>query len=300
MPEVSVIMNCYNGEKFLEQSINSVINQTFKNWELIFWDNKSSDQSKKIFKKFNDKRLKYFYSNIHTNLYEARNKAILKSRGKILTFLDVDDIWLTDKLEKQVKIFKTKKKINLVYSNYFIKKKFLYFEYKKLAKNFKLPSGYIINDLLKNYFIGLLTIAIRKNSLKNKYKVFDSNLNYVADFAFILNFSLKNKFYGIQKPLAIYRLHSNQQQKKFFFPQAEDFCNLYNKLEKNKIFYRNNNFKFLKEKNFFCSNIIKIKKENLFRNFIYFLKIKKIKLKIKLILILFFRKVVINNFLKVY
>ena len=55
LPKVSIIMNCHNGEKYLKKSISSVINQTYKNWELIFWDNKSTDRSEKIFKDFKDK-----------------------------------------------------------------------------------------------------------------------------------------------------------------------------------------------------------------------------------------------------
>ena len=67
-PLVSIIMNCHNGEKFLEKSLKSVINQTYKNWELIFWDNNSHDDSKKIFKKFIDKRFHYYKSKRLLNL----------------------------------------------------------------------------------------------------------------------------------------------------------------------------------------------------------------------------------------
>ena len=61
-PLVSIIMNCHNGEKYLKKSVSSIINQSYRNWELIFWDNKSSDNSAKILKNFKDKRIKYFYS----------------------------------------------------------------------------------------------------------------------------------------------------------------------------------------------------------------------------------------------
>ena len=61
-PLVSIIMNCLNGEKYLNSAIDSVINQTYKNWELIFWDNRSTDNSANILKKYKDKRIKYFYS----------------------------------------------------------------------------------------------------------------------------------------------------------------------------------------------------------------------------------------------
>ena len=80
-PLVSVIMNCHNGEKYLRESINSVMSQSYKNWELIFWDNNSNDNSKKVLLNFKDKRIKYFYSKSFLNLYHARNLAIKKSKG---------------------------------------------------------------------------------------------------------------------------------------------------------------------------------------------------------------------------
>ena len=61
-PLVSIIMNCYNGEKYLKDSIQSILNQNYKNWELIFWDNQSEDRSKLFFKEFKDKRLNYYYA----------------------------------------------------------------------------------------------------------------------------------------------------------------------------------------------------------------------------------------------
>ena len=92
-------MNCYNGEKYLRKSISSVIHQTYKNWELIFWDNNSSDNSASIFKDFKDKRLKYYKSNNYLKLYKARNKALEKSKGKYVTFIDTDDWWLKKNLK---------------------------------------------------------------------------------------------------------------------------------------------------------------------------------------------------------
>ena len=80
-PLVSIIMNCYNGQAYLDEALKSVVNQTYKNWEIIFWDNCSTDNSSKIFKKFEDKRFKYFLSKKHTVLYEARNLAIEKISG---------------------------------------------------------------------------------------------------------------------------------------------------------------------------------------------------------------------------
>ena len=92
-PLVSIIMNCYNGEVYLKKSIESVLSQTYENWELIFWDNKSEDKSAKIFKSYNEKRFKYYYASQHTILYEARNEAIKRSSGEFIAFLDTDDFW---------------------------------------------------------------------------------------------------------------------------------------------------------------------------------------------------------------
>ena len=121
-PLVSVIMNCYNGAKYLDESIQSVISQTYDNWELIFWDNRSEDNSSKIFKKYQDKRFKYFYANKHTSLYEARNLAVQKSTGDFISFLDTDDLWEKQKLEKQMDYFDDHS-IGVVYSNYWLVKK---------------------------------------------------------------------------------------------------------------------------------------------------------------------------------
>jgi glycosyltransferase involved in cell wall biosynthesis len=84
-------MNCHNGERFLQASLKSVLNQNYKNWELIFFDNSSTDKSRKIFNSFNDSRFKYFYNQNKINLYDARNKAIIKTKGDFVAFIDVDD-----------------------------------------------------------------------------------------------------------------------------------------------------------------------------------------------------------------
>ena len=114
-PLISIIMNCYNGEKYLKKSINSIINQSYKNWELIFWDNQSQDNSKKILLSFKDKRIKYFKSKKLLNLYNARNLAITKSIGTYICFLDTDDWWMKKKLQTQVNFINNNKKVNFIY-----------------------------------------------------------------------------------------------------------------------------------------------------------------------------------------
>ena len=96
---VSVIINSFNGAKFLEKSINSVLNQTYQNFEIIFWDNASSDETKQKIKNFSDSRLKPIFSTSFKRLYDAKHQAILNSNGKYLAFLDVDDWWNEEKVQ---------------------------------------------------------------------------------------------------------------------------------------------------------------------------------------------------------
>ena len=87
---VSIIMNCFNGEEFLVEAIDSVFNQTYTDWEIIFFDNASTDGSREIAKSYGSK-LKYFRINKTVPLGEARNKAITNASGKYLAFLDCDE-----------------------------------------------------------------------------------------------------------------------------------------------------------------------------------------------------------------
>ena len=196
-PLVSIIMNCHNGEKFLQESVKSIINQTYKNWELIFLDNISNDNSKKIIKSFDDRRVKYFKTKKFLTLYYARNLAIKKAKGKYICFLDVDDFWTKDKLKKQIFFFLKNIEYKILYSNYFIldeKRKT-----KKIKiKNKDLSKTNITQKLLSNYDVGILTLMIEKSVFK-KYK-FNNEYNIIGDFDFMIRASLKLKIGYIQKP----------------------------------------------------------------------------------------------------
>ena len=92
MPKISILMNAYNAELYLEEAINSIYNQTFNDWEIIFIDNCSIDQTCKIAQSY-DNRLKYFKTNENIPLGAARNFGLNFVSGKYLTFLDTDDVW---------------------------------------------------------------------------------------------------------------------------------------------------------------------------------------------------------------
>ena len=252
LPLVSVIINCHNGEKFLNKSIQSVINQTYNNWEIIFWDNKSTDKSEQIVRSFKDRRIKYFKSNKFQRLYKTRNLAIKKSKGKYLCFLDTDDLWNKNKLSAQINLIK-KKNCKIIYTNFFIKnekKRSSYLAYKNA-----LPEGYITQDLLSNYCIGILTIMIdRKIFKKNR---FNDRYNVIGDFDLFLKLSKKYEISAIQKPLATFRMH----EKNF----STRNLGLY--LEELNFWFKNNRFKLYNNFNLkqIKINILKLKTKKIIK-----------------------------------
>lgn len=210
-PLVSVIMNCYNGEKYLHEAIDSVIAQTYQNWEIIFWNNQSTDQSLEIFSGYKDSRLKCFMAENHTDLYEARNCAVKHASGDFLAFLDVDDLWVKDKLQKQLLLFENES-VGLVYGNYIVMDE-LSGQNKCMYQN-ELPTKWVRNDLLKKYDVGLLTIMVRRTSLDSLHKLFDPRFHIIGDFDFVLRMSVQWQFDCVQEPIAYYRQHADSESVK--------------------------------------------------------------------------------------
>ena len=286
-PLVSIIMNCFNGEKYLTESLKSIQNQNYKNWELIFWDNRSTDRSRIFFKKFRDKRFKYYYAKKFTNLYTARNLAIKKAKGKILTFLDVDDLWMPKKLSKQVSFFNKNKNAQILYSNYFNLRKYFGIYFKNLQFKKNLPSGFISNELLNSYCVAWLTVAFKKNYIKKKS--FNEKLDMVSDFDFIINASLKKKIFCIQEPLAISRKHSEQLQRKNFYLQAEHYLKWYNIAKLNIKLKKLRNLNNFLNRIIFFEKVLTFKKENkFFKNIFQVFLSGKIKLAFKLLVFVSF------------
>ena len=243
MKKVSVIINCHNGEKYLKKCISSVINQKYQNFEIIFFDNFSSDNSKKIAIDFKEKRLKYFFNKNKIPLYQARNKALKKTTGEIIAFLDVDDWWNKNYLSSREKLF-----INKNY-DYFYSNTLIFYEnsnkYKKYKKYF-LPSGKIYKSLAEDYFVIISGLMIRKKVFK-EVGHFNDEFNIIGDFDFVMRIAKKFNAHGLNRPLVYYRIHKNN-------------------------FSRINSKIFFKEFKFWLKNQIKLKDKDFFENKKYFEK----------------------------
>ena len=97
---VSVIMPAYNVEKYIGEAIQSVLNQTYKNFELIIFDDGSTDKTWEIIQSFNDSRIIAIRHQQNKGVAEARNTALKIAKGKWVALIDSDDVWLSDRLEK--------------------------------------------------------------------------------------------------------------------------------------------------------------------------------------------------------
>jgi len=205
-------MNCLNCEKYLREAIDSVYSQIYYNWEIIFWDNASTDNSAEIAKSY-DKRLKYFRGEKTVPLYAGRNFALQCSKGKYIALLDCDDIWLPGKLEKQIPLFENDDEIGLVFSD-----SILFNERGKKKKFFKIvkpAKGDVFSELLKCNFVHLPTVVIRTEAMNSLDYWFDSRLNMIGDYDAWLRISRKWKFEYVHKPLAKYRVHKNNITNKY-------------------------------------------------------------------------------------
>lgn len=236
MPLVSVIMNCYNGEAYLSEALDSVFNQTFKDYEIVFWDNQSNDNSAKIALSYGDK-VCYFLGESFLSLGEARNEAVSRARGKYITFLDCDDVWLPSKLEEQVQLMEGKPDIGFLYSNYYqlntnANKKQI------MLKNSQ-PVGFVFKEFFIDYPVAILTVMIRKSDWDHLEIVFDKNLNLAEEYDAFLRFLLNVKAGYISNPIATYRVHSEMNSNKFYSKWPEELEYIINKFINNNPEFQN-------------------------------------------------------------
>lgn len=212
-PLISIVTPAYNAAGFIAESINSVIVQTYTHWEMIIVDDGSTDDTKKVVAEFaqRDSRIKYHYQQ-NGRQGKARNLAISKASGEYIAFLDADDLWVSNKLEKQLEVFE-KENCDLVYTSGNI------FEanIQNLVKAIKVPEGLQNNNsfILKQLFgysVPILSVMVKKEHLL-KVNGFDENLQVQNAEDYQLWIKLCDngtRFYGLQDELFYYRVHANQ------------------------------------------------------------------------------------------
>ena len=210
-PLVSVIINCYNGEQYLREAIDSVIAQTYNNWEIVFWDNQSTDSTREIVDSYDDSRIHYFYASKHTSLGEARNLAVEKANGEYINFLDADDVWSNDKLEKQITLI-VPGKIEVVYTGYDIiadkeaKHSALYAAF-MYNKDRKMKSILTIDDFLLNGYTIVFSSVLFNKRIYIGVGGINPKFEQNEDFDIILKFATKTDIGYVDGALTKYRIH---------------------------------------------------------------------------------------------
>lgn len=209
MAKVSILMNCYNAEKFLKEAIDSVYNQTFKDWEIIFIDNCSTDNSANIAKSY-DTKLKYFKTPKNIPLGEARAMGLELCHGEYIGFLDSDDIYHSHKLEEQVQMMNKHQEYGYCYTDSDIID-----ESGNYLRSYKTkhPNGNIFPKLLTYYEVQMSTVLIRRTILLENNETFDPCLKFCPDYDLFMRLAMKNKICSIKKSLFQYRVVKNSLTK---------------------------------------------------------------------------------------
>lgn len=222
---VSIITPSYNSEKFIAKAIESVLAQTYQNWEMIIVDDKSQDNSIEIIETYieKDRRIRLIKLKKNTGVAFARNQAIQESKGSYIAFLDSDDLWLSEKLEKQL--------FFMIENNYL----FTYLGYEKINKNgvvigrVNAPYKTSYYDLLKTCYPGCSTVMLDVNFFGKIYTPLNTKRE---DYALWLKLVKESGFaFGLNQDLAQYRIHPRQVSRKKF-KMAKETWKVYRNLEK--------------------------------------------------------------------
>lgn len=224
---VSVIVPVFNAENYISKTLESVLSQTYQNLEIIIVDDYSNDSTIQKISKFKDSRIKLIQLDTNQGVSNARNVGILNSTGDYIAFIDSDDIWYNDKIEKQIKFLK-EKKANFCYTAYE-----LIDEQNNIKKSkINIPEFVTYNDLLKTNVIACSSVLINKSLLNNVSFLNVKHEDYVLWLTLIKQ---ANRFFGLNEVLLSYRkrkgsISSNK------FKSAQWVWNIYRNIEQLNLF----------------------------------------------------------------
>ena len=203
--KVSIIVPMYNAEKFIGKTIESVLAQTYQNWEMLIMNDVSTDNSLAIVSLYakKDERIKIVNTEKNVGVVKGRNFLIDLASGKYIAFLDADDYWHNEKLEKQIKFMKEKNaSISCT-------------EYTRVKENEEKINDVIIkeeisyNDMLKNNYLGCLTVMYDAEKIGKRYfKELEKNEDYVLWLKIVKDVDI---IYGLKENLAYYRVLDNSR-----------------------------------------------------------------------------------------
>lgn len=208
MPKVSVIMPVYNGEKYIEQAIDSVLSQSFRDFELIVVDDGSTDRSAEIVGSYRDTRVRYVTNPCNLGLAAARNRGIEVSNGEYLAWLDCDDISLPNRLLKQVALLDEYPNIGLCGTWV----RTLGLESEQVWQYPTNPS-FVRSRMLFDDPLATSAAMVRRDCLSAEDLRFDARFPLAEDYDLWERVSRTNGVCNIAEVLTVYRIHPNQISK---------------------------------------------------------------------------------------
>ena len=206
MPSVSVIMNVRNGAVFLREALDSVLGQTFADWELIAWDDCSTDNSSDIIAQYRDPRVRYFLSPEDTPLGKARENAIRRATGTWLAFLDQDDVWLPHKLERQMEL--AQEGVGLIYG-----RAVMFYpdgrqrDYDYAHEFTALPEGDIFQQLFTDACFIAMSSAVLRRSAVEEIGGIPAAITAIPDYYLYVAIARRYQARAVQQPVCRYRMH---------------------------------------------------------------------------------------------
>lgn len=200
-PLVSVIMPCYNMEKYLPFTIESVRQQRFTDWELLIVDDASNDGTAEVLQQASaqDQRIRWMVKPIHSGIVDSRNRCIQMAQGRYLAFLDADDLWYPEKLQRQLEFMKAHN-ASFCYTSY----QLIDEEGTKMDKIIHTAGNLQYHDYLRNTIIGCSTVMIDNNAIED---VTVPDFRTSEDTATWLDILKKGiTAYALDEPLTAYRI----------------------------------------------------------------------------------------------
>lgn len=206
MPLISAIINVRNGAATLREAMDSVLAQTFQDWELIVWDDRSTDRSANVVAGYNDQRVRYFLSPDDACLGKARRDGIRQARGEWIAFLDQDDVWLPGKLEKQLAL--AEEGVGLIYGRTvrFYSSGFER-DYDHAHEYQPLPEGDIFTRLFtESCFIAMSSAMFRRSAIDAVGGI-SGAVRIVPDYFLYLAVARQYRARAVQEVICRYRMH---------------------------------------------------------------------------------------------
>jgi len=202
-------MNAYYSEEFLAEAIASVVSQTYTNWEIILWENESSDGTREIAESFNDPRIRYFFAPDKVSLYESRMNAFKESGGELVAFLDCDDLWMPEKLNIQIAMFGDTECV-LSCSDYIVRNQNSGHKSNKAKETrystYSVPTASAYGVAV-DYRVGMSTLVARRAVAEAVWPFPPPEYSIIEDFDMVLRLMTAGMLEPVREPLMVYRRH---------------------------------------------------------------------------------------------